>query len=120
MAQAELVKSSIEAGVWQGLIRGRLPETLSVSWLGQQIEGLGRAPKPEEDATLLTLPIPPQMICDGVQTCLIADAADGTLIAAFTLIAGAPLSQDIRAEMGQLRAELDLLKSAFRRLASER
>ena len=36
-------------------------------------------------------------------------------LASFTVVMGQPLDEDIRAEMALLRAELDMLKRAFRR-----
>ena len=61
------------------------------------------------------VPIPLQVLSDGVQTFVIHDASTGTRLAHFTVIAGAALEDDIRAEIDLLRAELDLLKRAFRR-----
>jgi hypothetical protein len=52
-----------------------------------------------------------------VQTVLVRSG--GETLAQFTLIAGEPADQDIRAELGLLRAELDLLKRAFQRHARE-
>ena len=40
-------------------------------------------------------------------------------LAQFTLVAGQPLDEDIRAELSLLRAELDLLKRAFQRHVRE-
>jgi hypothetical protein len=54
------------------------------------------------------VPIPADAIADGIQTFVIVDAADDTRLGDFTLIAGDAATDD-------LRAELDLLKRAFRR-----
>ena len=45
--------------------------------------------------------------------------AGGEVLASFTLVAGVPLEEDLRAEISLLRAELDLLKKAFRRHVTE-
>jgi hypothetical protein len=50
-----------------------------------------------------------------VQVFLINDAATGETLDSFTIITGEPLEDDIRAEVELLRAELDMLKRAFRR-----
>lgn len=61
------------------------------------------------------MPIPAEAVADGVQTFVIFDAAGSTRLGDFTLIAGEAVSDDLRAEVELLRAELDMLKRAFRR-----
>ena len=46
---------------------------------------------------------------------IISDEKTGMMLNSFALLFGEVLAEDIRAEMGLLREELDLLKSAFRR-----
>jgi len=46
---------------------------------------------------------------------LVEDGKTGGKLGSFTVIAGEALGDDIRAEMDLLRAELDMLKRAFRR-----
>lgn len=110
----QLVSSKIRNGVWHGLVTGAqgLPR-LEVRHLE----------KPVPDVTLLEgeaglavqVPIPAEAITDGVQTFMIVDAETEATIGSFTLIAGEALGDDIRAEVDLLRAELDMLKRAFRR-----
>ena len=64
---------------------------------------------------LVQVPVPPEAIGDGVQTFLIGDVRGDSVLSSFTLIAGEALGEDIRAEVELLRAELDMLKRAFRR-----
>ena len=59
--------------------------------------------------------MPQEAICDGVQTFAIREAASDEVLGSFTLIAGEALGDDLRAEVSLLRAELDMLKRAFRR-----
>ena len=59
--------------------------------------------------------IPPETLSDGVQSFLVTEADSGKRIADFTILAGEALGDDIRAEIALLRAELDMLKHAFRR-----
>jgi hypothetical protein len=61
------------------------------------------------------VPIPAEALSEGVQTFLIREAASGDKLAHFTIITGVVMEDDIRAEMDLLRAELDMLKRAFRR-----
>jgi hypothetical protein len=50
---------------------------------------------------------------DGVQTFVIQNA--GQTLGSFSIVSGRPLDHDLRSEIDLLRAELDLLKRAFRR-----
>ena len=63
----------------------------------------------------LRVPIPAEVLSDGVQTFLITDRVSGQRLSEFTIVTGEPLENDIRAELDLLRAELDMLKRAFRR-----
>jgi hypothetical protein len=63
----------------------------------------------------VSVPIAAGSIADGIQVYLIADAASGEKLAAFSIAAGDVLQDDLRAEVELLRAELDMLKRAFRR-----
>jgi len=70
-----------------------------------------------EDARryLLRVPIPVELLSEGVQTFVISERATAERLAAFTIITGQPMDEDFRAEVELLRAELDMLKRAFRR-----
>ena len=74
---------------------------------------------PGTEEWVLRVPVPADRIADGVQTFLIRDGDSGEVLDSFALLAGEALSQDIRAEMALMRAELDLLKQAFRRHCRE-
>ena len=63
----------------------------------------------------LRIPIPVELIGDGAQTFLIFDKDTGETLDSFTIIAGDAVTDDIRAEVALLRAELDMVKRAFRR-----
>ncbi|MCB2125872.1 MAG: hypothetical protein H6897_16470 [Rhodobacteraceae bacterium] len=63
----------------------------------------------------VSVPIPTALLSDGVQTFLVRDPATGATLGHFTIVTGVPLEDDIRAEIDLLRAELDMLKKAFRR-----
>jgi len=65
------------------------------------------------------LPIPAETLSDGVQTFVLRAPGTAEALGRFVIVAGAPLDDDLRAEIDLLRAELDLLKSAFRRHCSE-
>lgn len=119
MADSVLTKTRIRAGVWEGVLEqladADSPE-LTVVHLEQPLDGVTVT---ANDAALgrytVRVPIPANLLSDGVQTFLIQSAASGEKLASFTIVTGEPLEDDIRAEMDLLRAELDMLKKAFRR-----
>jgi len=115
-----LTKTRLIAGRWEGqLTQGPGPDDtaprLVVSHLDQPLDGVALTCTPESGVWQVTIAVPAALISDGVQTFVIADAATGASLDSFTLIAGDALDADIRAEVDLLRAELDLLKRAFRR-----
>lgn len=115
-----LTQTRIANGWWEGVLSGaRLAESLVEAWhQDRQIAGVEIEPlagKSEQFA--VRVPIPPQVLNEGVQT-VVLRIKDRTL-ASFSLIAGQPLDEDLRAEITLLRAELDLLKAAFRRHCAE-
>lgn len=54
-----------------------------------------------------------------MQTIIISDAVQDEQLATITLMAGEALGDDMRVEVDLLRAELDMLKRAFRRHSLE-
>lgn len=117
MKSLELTKTKMMQGVWQGLITGAkdVRPTLDVTHLEAAVQGITLEHNAEADHWQLTVPIPAEAIADGVQTILIKDRVTGEKLGHISLLAGEALGDDIRAEMDLLRAELDMLKRAFRR-----
>ncbi len=104
-------------GIWQGIVNSEKSEVpkLAVHLLDKPVANVQLTEDHAQGHWLLQVPIPADAIAEGVQTFVITDAEDGTTLAHFHLIAGEVLGDDIRAEMDLLRAELDMLKRAFRR-----
>ena len=117
MTSATLTKTRIRAGVWEGILSGpAAPPALTVTLLEQTLPGVQIQPlsgKPGD--WLVKVPIPANVLSDGVQTFVIRDAAQAETLAHFTIVTGVAMEDDIRAEIDLLRAELDMLKRAFRR-----
>jgi hypothetical protein len=113
-----LTQTRIANGIWEGVLTGAgRTEAVEAVHLGKRLEGLSiDAAQGEAGGHLVRLPIPATILNEGVQTVLFK--AGGEVIASFTLVAGVPLEEDLRAEISLLRAELDLLKKAFRRHVS--
>lgn len=114
MAEMTLTETRIRDGVWHGVLLGATQEPeLDVRHRDQPVPGVEVVQG--DVGWMVQIPIPVESISDGVQTFVVADKRDGETLASFTLIAGEALGDDIRAEMELLRAELDMLKRAFRR-----
>ena len=117
MSSLQLTKTKMKQGVWQGIITGMGEEEPRVEVTHETaiVPGIILTHNQSADHWTLSVPIPPEAIADGVQTLIIKDADTDSKIGHITLLAGEVLSDDIRAEMDLLRAELDMLKRAFRR-----
>ena len=120
MTGLTLTKTRITGGIWEGVVTvpsDRLdPPQIEVTHLERPILGLVLNPSPDiANAYLLRIAIPPDALADGVQTFLINDKETGESLGSFAIVTGAPLEDDITAEVNLLRAELDMLKRAFRR-----
>lgn len=117
MSDTTLTKTRIRAGIWEGVLTGTSgPPALDVLHLEQPIAGVivaAIADRPGEFA--VQVPIPAEVLSEGVQTFLIRNRGTGQTLAHFTIITGVAMEDDVRAELDLLRAELDLLKRAFRR-----
>ncbi|WP_102110182.1 hypothetical protein [Oceaniglobus roseus] len=118
MAAFTLVPLTVTEGVWHGVLRpaadGAAPPEVRVTHLERPLPDVSVAPD-GRGGWVLSFPLPPQVLSQGVQTILISEAASGERLGAFTIAMGDALEGDIRAEIDLLRAELDMLKRAFRR-----
>ena len=119
MTDLTLTKTRLFEGVWEGVLTresgGTAAPEVEVTHLQKPLEGVEIIEKPEDKLWVLRVPIPAEVIADGVQTFLITDTETGAKIGDFALMSGDALSYDIRAEVTLLREELDMLKRAFRR-----
>ncbi len=117
MGEHVLTKTRIRAGVWEGILTGVAGEpALEVLLLEQPVPGVSVTPAPDKPgAWAVSVPIPLDALSEGVQTFLIREAGTTDTLAHFTIITGVAMEDDVRAEIDLLRAELDMLKRAFRR-----
>ena len=125
MSQMTLTRMRLAEGVWEGLLSVRDASKPHLR-LRHQNEDLGALYTTEVGEAadgiakwLVRFQLPNERLSDGVQTFVIEDATTGDALAHETVIAGEVLEEDVRAEVALLRAELDLLKRAFRRHCSE-
>jgi hypothetical protein len=111
-----LTKTRIRGGVWEGVLSGTTSPALEVRHLEAVLPGVtvtAIPDRPQEWA--VRVPVPLQVLSEGVQTFLIRSKETGETLSHFTIITGVPMEDDLRAEVDLLRAELDMLKRAFRR-----
>lgn len=119
MSNLTLTKIHLRQGCWEGRISGApdtgTPPDIRVTYLDQPVASVELQEGDGAGAWNLSIPVPLHAVADGVHTFLIFDGANDTKLGDFTLLAGEAMADDMRAEMELLRAELDMLKRAFRR-----
>ena len=117
MSDMRLTRTRIRAGVWEGLLSGAESRPALEVWhLEEKLPGVTVAEVAERPGEwAVRVPIPAEVLSEGVQTFLIRAAGRGETLAHFTVITGVAMEDDLRAEIDLLRAELDMLKRAFRR-----
>ena len=109
---AQLIREGLRAGVWHGRVLGDVAG-LEVLVHGHPLTDVRLAPDGDAGQRI-AVPIPAAVLEDGIQTFVIRDGT-GEVLGHFSIGAGTGMEADLRAEIDLLRAELDLLKRAFRR-----
>ncbi len=112
----KLVQTRIRAGGWEGVLTGAGAAAPALEVLHQErrLPGVIVAAVPGREGDFqVRVPIPAEVLSEGVQTFLIRRGEE--TLAHFTIITGVAMEDDLRAEIDLLRAELDMLKRAFRR-----
>jgi len=117
MSKVVLEAARISAGRWLAelVAPGEVAPSLEVWHRETRLDGVEVGPPMAPGRWPVAMPIPAELLSDGVQTFLVRDARTGELLGHFAIVAGEALDQDLRAEIDLLRAELDMLKRAFRR-----
>jgi hypothetical protein len=115
----KLEQGRIAGGVWEAVLTGAATApVIEALHAGRVIDGVEVRPDAGKAGRFVVrVPIPAWALNEGVQSFLVR--SEGATLAQFTLIAGSPLDEDIRADLSLLRAELDLLKRAFQRHVRE-
>ena len=113
----KIINAELRAGVWTGELVGIKADGIGVFHEGLQLDDVTFQAQPDRDSTLIPVPVPAELISDGVQT-FVVQSGDGQALISFAILAGEVLAHDLRAEIDLLRAELDMLKSAFRKHVS--
>lgn len=119
MSGLVLTRMRLAEGVWEGLLSGRVdaPPPLRIRHHDQLV---GEAEtEAADDGWFVRFRLPVERISDGVQTFVIENALTGDALAHETIVAGDPSGYELEDEVMLLRAELDMLKRAFRRHCAE-
>ena len=120
MTALSLSQSRIREGAWEAVVAAEDTAAPTPRFIVTHLDKpLGYAEvvaRPTAPGTwAVRFAIPPGTLSDGVQSFLVTEATSGDKIADFAILAGEALGDDIRAEIALVRAELDMLKHAFRR-----
>lgn len=116
-----------KGGVWQGILhRERAPDRVILTHHGETV-AQARVTDGGPKIWRIAVAIPADRLSDGVQTfILLEDHGEGSeaprpgaeRLAVLPVLAGAMLDEDIPAELALLKAEVELLKREFRRMAT--
>ncbi|MFC3568337.1 hypothetical protein [Paracoccus sp. TOH] len=123
----EFESLGLKGGIWQGVLqRPTPPARLVLVHMGARVAEARVSPD-AAGGWRVAAPIPAERLSDGVQSFLLLEdqgeegepPRPGALhLGSLTLVAGALLDDDLRAELELMRAELELLKKELRRLAA--
>ncbi len=114
-----LAESRIRAGQWQGLVaEAAAPPRIELIHDGQPLGEAVVTPAPQGGFRLV-LDLPVALLTDGVQTLVLRDMVGDQIVGRIALQVGQALSASLAADVALLRAELDLLRQAFRRHCRE-
>ncbi|MEM8848552.1 MAG: hypothetical protein AAGE03_00820 [Pseudomonadota bacterium] len=112
-----LNRISVTSGVYRGLLVGEGdPPALEIVVGDESLGNL--TPSPTEGGWRMEGEIGTLPLTDGTRAVTIR-AGDGTVLDSFAVICGLDAPQDLRAELAALRAEMTILKQAFRRHVTE-
>jgi hypothetical protein len=120
MAEETLTRVRLQGGRYEGLYAGAAEAALEAVHEGKVVA----VAQVTQDETApgrfrVAIDLPASVIGEGVQVITLRSTVSGAALDRITLMSGAPLDEDIRAEVALLRDELEMLKRAFRRHCSE-
>jgi len=106
-------------GIWRALLSQSsdlkaLPPKIDVLLRGRPVRGVRVDALDMENCYELSVPIPPEAVGFGTYMLLIVEQGSSKVLSRIVLSGGDLNGEDLRAEMAELRAEIDLLKRLFR------
>lgn len=118
----QLIHTGTRDGIWEGLLTtrdGTAPQ-LRITHRGKSVRDISISDLAGTPGQWrLRFQIPSACLSDGIETILITDAQSEEEIGSYTIRSGDAARTDMQAELNLLRAELDMLKRAFRRHCRE-
>lgn len=119
MTKYQVISKTLRAGLWTvrlGASDGaKRPPAVSAQHLNVPLPGVEVLACEGGHEWQIQVPIRTSMLTDGVHTIILIDSETGESLDHLDLICGDELNEDLRSEVALLRAELDMLKRAFRR-----
>jgi len=119
MSDFTLTRTGIRAGEYEGVLTTRIkrapPPDLVLCLLDKTLADVSITPDLKiPKRWSVRMAIPTTSITEGVLTFLVRDKKTAQTLDSFAIITGLPLEDDLRGDIALLRAELDMLKQAFR------
>ncbi|MEQ8367391.1 MAG: hypothetical protein RIB61_11840 [Roseicyclus sp.] len=120
MEDETLIRVRLSGGRYEGILTTGTPAGVEAVHEGSVVAVATLAADDlRPDTYRIALDLPAHLIGEGVHVVNIRSAGSGAVLDRVTLMAGAELDEDIRAELALLRDELEMLKRAFRRHCAE-
>lgn len=120
VTQETLTRVRLQGGRYEGLFVGAVDTAVEALHEGRVIAVAQVVPDETAPGRFrVALDLPASVIGEGVQVITLRSTLSGATLDRITLMSGAPLDEDIRAEVALLRDELEMLKRAFRRHCSD-
>ena len=112
----KLTRLELSAGQWKGvLVSAKAPKILDIRLGSKRISTANISPTDQPDQWSVTFSLSADVLTDGAHCIVFVDAETNTTIGFETIVVGDAESGDLRGEVAQLRAELELLKRIVRR-----
>lgn len=116
MQSETLTRVRLQGGRYEGVLTAEEETGLEAVHEGRVVAAAALEPDSDRPGGWrVAVDLPAEVIADGVQVIALRSTVSGAVLDRVTVMSGAPLDEDIRAEMALLRDELELLKQAFRR-----
>lgn len=117
MSTLVVTQTEFISGRWRGRVEGSTtaPSITILDPDGSALEGLRvTSATGAKNSWDIEIDLPRDALSDGTQIYLVTDPETQAVLHRITIIAGTPASDDLRAEIAALRAEMDQLRAAFR------
>ena len=117
MSTLKLTKTRMLEGIWHGSVTGSgdSKPDIAVTHDNVDVPDFKLTKADAADLWSLTISVPASAIADGIQVIVVTDNETSQKIGDVVIIGDEVTNIDQRAELELLRAELEMLKRAFRR-----